>query len=93
MKNHFALAVIFIALALLMGANQTAQASPSAQSNNCNVATFIKDVTFPDNGVGKGATLRPGTKFRKTWQIKNVGLRSRPFDERLSLDPAHQQCC
>jgi len=31
-------------------------------------ATFIRDVTFPDN-----STVRPGQQFTKKWELKNTG--------------------
>ncbi len=34
----------------------------------CNLATFIKDVTVPDDTV-----FQPGEHFTKTWRLKNVG--------------------
>ena len=36
--------------------------------SNCDKAQFIADVTVPD-----GATFAPGTTFKKTWRLKNVG--------------------
>ena len=42
----------------------TATIPPSA----CDKVQFIKDVTIPD-----GTVLQPGTQFKKTWQLKNVG--------------------
>jgi hypothetical protein len=34
----------------------------------CSMATFVKDVTVPDDTV-----FGPGATFRKTWRLKNVG--------------------
>lgn len=34
----------------------------------CDRASFVKDVTYPDNSV-----LAPGTEFTKTWRLKNTG--------------------
>lgn len=34
----------------------------------CDEAEFVADVTIPD-----GTTIQPGTKFTKTWQIRNSG--------------------
>jgi hypothetical protein len=34
----------------------------------CNLATYITDVTIPDN-----TSFAPGTTFTKTWRIQNVG--------------------
>jgi len=38
-----------------------------------NLARFVKDVTIPD-----GVTLAPGTKFIKTWRIRNSGATAWP---------------
>jgi hypothetical protein len=35
----------------------------------CNRAAFVKDITIPD-----GTALNSGTKFTKTWRLKNTGL-------------------
>lgn len=55
----------------------------------CNLATFVRDVTIPDDGVGKGPTLRPGTPFRKTWEIKNVGTCTWDSRYRWAFDTGH----
>jgi hypothetical protein len=34
----------------------------------CDQAQFIKDVTIPD-----GTVIAPGTSFKKTWRLKNIG--------------------
>lgn len=41
---------------------------PTATSLPCNMATFVKDVTIPDDTV-----FAPGATFTKTWRLKNVG--------------------
>lgn len=50
--------------------SQTAAlASPTlAQSNLSELAEYVADVTIPD-----GTDFQPGTKFTKTWRIKNSG--------------------
>ena len=35
---------------------------------SCDQAQFIKDVTIPD-----GSVIAPGTSFKKTWRLKNIG--------------------
>ncbi len=35
----------------------------------CDAAAFVSDVTVPD-----GTTFTPGTKFTKTWRLKNTGV-------------------
>ncbi len=41
---------------------------PSRTPLACNMATFVKDVTIPDDTV-----FGPGATFTKTWRLKNVG--------------------
>jgi hypothetical protein len=58
--------------------NLPAQASPTAQptqpaqatntSQPCNRASFVEDVTVPDN-----TSFTAGKAFTKTWRLKNVG--------------------
>ena len=43
-------------------------ATQSAQAATCNWAQFIADVTVPD-----GTNFAPGTAFKKTWRLKNIG--------------------
>jgi hypothetical protein len=89
MKNRFCLVFIFLFFVFPLAATRPVQARSMAQSKDCNVATFVKDITFPDSGVGKGATLRPGAKFRKTWQIKNVGTCTWNSNYRWVFDHGH----
>lgn len=46
------------------------QASPTATSKvvPCNLASFVQDVTVPDNTI-----MDPNELFTKTWRLKNVG--------------------
>jgi hypothetical protein len=39
-----------------------------ANASSCYWAQFIADVTIPD-----GTTFAPGTAFKKTWRLKNIG--------------------
>jgi len=41
---------------------------PTATPIPCNLARFVKDVSFPD-----GTKLEPGEDFTKTWRLKNTG--------------------
>lgn len=88
MKYRFFL-LFLLGILLLAGFAQPVQANSLQQASNCNVATFIKDVTLPDSGVGKGTTLRPGAKFRKTWQIKNAGTCTWNSSYRWVFDHGH----
>jgi len=55
--------------ALLTPSPTVAQASPTAgQSNLPELAEYVADVTIPD-----GTDFQPGSKFTKTWRIKNSG--------------------
>lgn len=40
----------------------------SGNTNTCDVAGFVADITIPD-----GTEIAAGTKFTKTWEIKNDG--------------------
>lgn len=42
--------------------------TPTSAPNPTDKAEFVKDVTIPD-----GTQYAPGTKFTKTWRLKNVG--------------------
>jgi hypothetical protein len=42
--------------------------TPTNTSIPCNLATFVTDVTIPDNTV-----MVPGQVFAKTWRIRNAG--------------------
>ena len=46
----------------------TNTAFPTNTPLPCNMATFVKDVSVPDNTV-----FGPGASFTKTWRLKNVG--------------------
>ncbi|HPH94444.1 MAG TPA: NBR1-Ig-like domain-containing protein [Anaerolineaceae bacterium] len=42
--------------------------TPTATAVPCNWAKFVADVTIPD-----WTTMAPGTVFKKTWKLKNIG--------------------
>jgi len=44
------------------------QAYPTTIVDTCNLATYLSDVTIPDNTV-----LSPSEEFTKTWKVKNTG--------------------
>ena len=46
----------------------TATTAPTAKPLACNLASFEKDVTVPDN-----TTFSPKAAFTKTWRLKNAG--------------------
>lgn len=54
-------------LALMVSLMPVASAQP-AKAATCYWAQFIADVTVPD-----GTTYAPGTAFKKTWRLKNIG--------------------
>jgi len=42
--------------------------TPAAAASTCDWAQFVADVTVPD-----GTSFAPGTAFKKTWRLKNIG--------------------
>ncbi len=56
------LLLLALLLTLLPGATTTASAA------SCYWAQFVADVTVPD-----GTSFAPGTAFKKTWRLKNIG--------------------
>lgn len=58
-------AVLLLVLALSVF---PAVGATTARAATCDWAQFIADVTVPD-----GTTYAPGTTFRKTWRLKNIG--------------------
>ena len=57
---------IVLLLALMIGL--APGGTTTARAATCNWAQFIADVTIPD-----GTNFNPGTAFKKTWRIKNIG--------------------
>ena len=62
--SKFATALLILALMLSI----MPSATQSAQAATCYWAQFIADVTIPD-----GTNFAPGTAFKKTWRLKNIG--------------------
>ena len=62
--SKFGTALLLVALVLSI----VPSATHSAQAATCNWAQFIADVTVPD-----GTNYAPGTAFKKTWRLKNIG--------------------
>ena len=62
--SKFATALLLLALMLSIAP----AATQSAQAATCYWAQFIADVTVPD-----GTNFAPGTAFKKTWRLKNIG--------------------
>lgn len=62
--SKFATALLLLALMLSV----VPSATQSAHAATCNWAQFVADVTVPD-----GTTYAPGTAFKKTWRLKNIG--------------------
>ncbi|PKN95363.1 MAG: hypothetical protein CVU44_01390 [Chloroflexi bacterium HGW-Chloroflexi-6] len=56
----------------------TAVVSQGGSQIACYFAAFVADISIPD-----GKIMLPGTKFTKTWQIKNIG--SCPWDTSHTL--------
>ena len=49
-------------------ATKTLASTPTNTPIPCNLASFVTDVTYPDN-----TQVAPNQKFVKTWRVKNVG--------------------
>ena len=73
MKSRTKVASVMLLCALMLSlvpaAVPHAQASAAAANQAwCDWAQFVADVTIPD-----GTTIQPGTTFKKTWRLKNIG--------------------
>ncbi|MEW6240281.1 MAG: NBR1-Ig-like domain-containing protein [Chloroflexota bacterium] len=70
MKSKLTFASVALLIALLTSlvpvGGLTVQSA--AASTYCDAAQFIADVTVPD-----GTNFAPGTTFKKTWRLKNIG--------------------
>jgi hypothetical protein len=66
MKFISKLATALLLLALVLSI--VPAATQSARAATCNWAQFVADVTVPD-----GTSYAPGTAFKKTWKLKNIG--------------------
>ena len=53
---------------LIVPATASGQSPSAGGSNTGNAATFVSDVTIPDETV-----ISPGRSFTKTWRITNSG--------------------
>ncbi len=62
--SKFGTALLLAALVLSI----LPSATYSARAATCNWAQFVADVTIPD-----GTNFAPGTAFKKTWRLKNIG--------------------
>ena len=62
--SKFATALLLLALMLSI----VPAATQPAKAATCYWAQFIADVTVPD-----GTNFAPGTAFKKTWRLKNIG--------------------
>ena len=69
MQSRLKTASIILLAALMLSFVPAATfAQPVAASSTCDWAQFIADVTIPD-----GTYFAPGTAFKKTWRLKNIG--------------------
>jgi hypothetical protein len=55
-------------VAVISTFTESPSSTPTEVEKACDVATFITDVSVPDN-----TKFSPGENFTKTWRIKNVG--------------------
>lgn len=67
MRSFYKVTAAVMLLILALSILPAQQASP-AYAATCDWAQFIADVTVPD-----GTSYAPGTTFRKTWRLKNIG--------------------
>ncbi len=51
-----------------LGFATSTQYVPPVAINRCDAAAFVKDVTISD-----GTIISPGSSFKKTWRMKNIG--------------------
>src|SRR3990172_929541 len=69
MKLRFKAASVLLLCALVLSLLPAAMfPSGASAANVCDWAQFIADVTVPD-----GTRFEPGTTFKKTWRLKNIG--------------------
>lgn len=69
MLSRLKLASIFLLLALMLSLVPAGNTSGYAlAATTCDWAQFVADVTVPD-----GTNFAPGTAFRKTWRLRNIG--------------------
>lgn len=70
MKSRLSLGLIMMLAALVLSfiPAATITTQHAAASSTCDWAQFIADVTVPD-----GTSFTPGTTFKKTWRLKNIG--------------------
>lgn len=67
MRSVYKMTAACMLVILALFAFPALQASP-VHAATCDWAQFIADVTVPD-----GTSYAPGTAFRKTWRLKNIG--------------------
>ncbi len=67
MKFTSKFAAVLLLLVFMFSVVPSAATQP-AQAAACYWAQFIADVTIPD-----GTNFAPGTAFKKTWRLKNIG--------------------
>ncbi|MFZ5820131.1 MAG: NBR1-Ig-like domain-containing protein [Chloroflexota bacterium] len=67
MRLPYKMAAAFMLLILALSTFPALGASP-VHAATCDWAQFVADVTVPD-----GTSYAPGTAFRKTWRLKNIG--------------------
>lgn len=60
--------LLLLALMFSFAPQATLGATSSVSAATCYWAQFIADVTIPD-----GTNFTPGTAFKKTWRLKNIG--------------------
>lgn len=69
MRSKLKLFSLVLLMAMLLSLVPAAgMPTPAAAASTCDWAQFVADVTVPD-----GTSFAPGTAFKKTWRLKNIG--------------------
>ena len=68
MKSRSKIMSLMMLCALVLSMVPAMALPSSAAAATCDAAQFVSDVTVPD-----GTKFDPGTAFKKTWRLKNIG--------------------
>ena len=86
MKSRFKLTSLSLIFALLIALlPASVSVSNVSAATTCDWVQFVADVTVPD-----GAKYAPGTAFKKTWRLKNIGTCTWTTSYSLVFDSGEQ---
>ena len=86
MKSRFKLTSLSLIFALLIAlVPASVSVSNVSAATTCDWVQFVADVTVPD-----GAKYAPGTAFKKTWRLKNIGTCTWTTSYSLVFDSGEQ---